>query len=502
MRKNVVLLLFCLPLLAAAQVDLNISAVATSRIGSNINKGDSLTLKKVRNDATWGSVRIGLLNQEGQYLETPYINLAKLKLYAQALEEYWQKVALEEGVYKDIVRIGRQLSLRRSLAEEALDYLHCLKAEGLIYEDLFLETYLSKLANRVYPASMNRIKEEPVQVKIVKDRVPHLELYPGGLFFISTGMLSALHSETELIALMSTEVVHRMLDHAVRNINKEVQRQPRAEFWDGLATVAATSAQSYGATQDGRYLPGALTGGVTEISTNVAYQVNNRLGIIYRPIQRVKADRYAVGYLKFFGLEKTHLSAAFENIQGYLKRMNRQDLVLADDRTERLTWDERQAYLSLDTTQVADPKYDQYMATVHEFNARLAHHNGDWATTNALISRNLAAGYETAEAYQMMALPLMHRYEEEAKQKEALRLIERGLRVNQQAYYLYKLQGTIFLQLDAKESARAALEQYRKGLDLNQKRLPDIQNSEEWSYLNNFLQREYRWIQEMLRRAG
>ena len=44
-------------------------------------------------------------------------------------------------------------------------------------------------------------------------------MYSNGTMVIHTGLLSALHTEDELVAILSHEIAHFVLDHSVQNVN-------------------------------------------------------------------------------------------------------------------------------------------------------------------------------------------------------------------------------------------------------------------------------------------
>lgn len=480
---------------ADAQVALQLEGITTGRIDKDVDEGQAVKIKGVGRDVSSGVSWLAVENQ-GKSYNVPLRRYNRIDIKVRNTAEFWRKAALERKVYDEIVRRGEQYALRRELAEEALDYLHKLESEKLLFHDLHLELYLSNVLNRICPGSLDELRDKVLQVRITKDRIPHIELFPNGMLFLSTGLLSALESEEELIAVMADEVAHYVLDHAVQNINAEAARQRRAAFWAGVATVAAAATDVYMATQDEYHVVGPFTENVAYLSTSIAQSINARLGLSYSLEQEREASAFALRYLFLMGLDKKNQMTASRNIQAYTSLINREDLVPNHEILRKRV--AAKAVRGISHAEPKDERYERYIVGVNAFNATLAFYDGDWEVSRALLNRNILQGYERAEGYHTMALATLYQFEDEQHAKEALRLLQQALRVDKQAYYLYKTQGLALLRIGAIEKAKSSFMAYQEGLELDQERLDKIRHPEDWRSMNRFLQREFRWVEDMM----
>ena len=116
--------------------------------------------------------------------------------------------------------------------------------------------------------------------------------------FISTGLLSTLKSEEELLGVIAHEISHFVLDHSMININKAIERRKKAEFWAAFATGVAAAAEGYSAASTGYYSGGTLTMSTAILAYSIASEVLDRLGLEYSREQESKADESAKELMK------------------------------------------------------------------------------------------------------------------------------------------------------------------------------------------------------------
>jgi tetratricopeptide (TPR) repeat protein len=102
---------------------------------------------------------------------------------------------------------GNELTLiERAEKEQAI-----LEESGFIYEDQELEAYLNDVVKRLYPPTLQ--SQTPPRVKVIKD--PNLDafVFPTGMIYIHTGILSRLDNEAQLAALLAHEMIHHINRH-------------------------------------------------------------------------------------------------------------------------------------------------------------------------------------------------------------------------------------------------------------------------------------------------
>jgi predicted Zn-dependent protease len=132
---------------------------------------------------------------------------------------------------------------------------------------------------------------------------------------INSGLLASLHSEDELVAILSHEIAHFVLDHSIQNLNEKIKRQERAAFWAGLATVATAVVEGVAAAKSDYYIPGYATIAVATLSTSIAESVNEQLGMEYNHAQENEADAIAVEILGLLNYDTSALSTALSRIE-------------------------------------------------------------------------------------------------------------------------------------------------------------------------------------------
>jgi beta-barrel assembly-enhancing protease len=127
---------------------------------------------------------------------------------------------------------------------------------------------------------------------------------PGGLIFISRGMIRCCRSEDELAAVLAHEIAHVELQHGLQSISK-------SRLTSALTILAAESAKSFGG-QELAQLTEAFEGSITDIT---AAMINNGYS---RGFER-QADRAAVTILQRSGYAPHGLTAMLTQMKARLK---------------------------------------------------------------------------------------------------------------------------------------------------------------------------------------
>lgn len=144
---------------------------------------------------------------------------------------FWCMTLLHE--YPDAFKKKDELaSLRQEHRLDADQYLSELKKSNLFYEDAAIEDYLQCLVLELMPDKqiLNREVAVPV-VKLLKSAAPDMMMLGNDVLVISTGMLAVLDTEAELKTLITREISHHLLDHALITIKQNIARANRAAFW-------------------------------------------------------------------------------------------------------------------------------------------------------------------------------------------------------------------------------------------------------------------------------
>jgi predicted Zn-dependent protease len=124
----------------------------------------------------------------------------------------------------DATLIGHELTLiERAEREQAI-----LAESGFIYEEKELEIYLNHVVKRLHSHTLQ--SQTPPMVKVIKD--PHLNVfvYPNGVIYIQTGILSRLDNEAQLAVILAHEMIHYMHHHPFKAFGGYKKHQVGREF--------------------------------------------------------------------------------------------------------------------------------------------------------------------------------------------------------------------------------------------------------------------------------
>lgn len=133
---------------------------------------------------------------------------------------------------------GNELTLIERAEKEQV----ILAESGFIYEDQELETYLNNVVKRLYAPMLQ--SQTPPTVKVIKD--PHLNafVYPNGVIYIQTGILSRLDNEAQLAIILAHEMIHYINRHSFKAFGgykrHQVGQKSQGRLKDLLNRLGAT----------------------------------------------------------------------------------------------------------------------------------------------------------------------------------------------------------------------------------------------------------------------
>lgn len=230
-RILLILLVAIIPFSVMGQLTFNLNGTITKKISSDLLEGSPVSLKSIEGGV--GFYKVIIVSQGSEEI----IDIKKLENISfepSNSKEFWQIQALKHDVYKNITKNGMQYKLRIEIEEEALDYINYTENNNLLFKDSYLESYLYALAYKIYPIRLEDGRPGNLNIKILKSVTPNAFIFPNGTMYITTGLLSTINSEEELIGVMAHEISHFVLDHSMMNINKITEREKRAKFWANL----------------------------------------------------------------------------------------------------------------------------------------------------------------------------------------------------------------------------------------------------------------------------
>lgn len=398
-------------------------------------------------------------------------------------QDIWDSEVIKH-VLLPLQKKGLQNELRFELEQDALDYVDRLKSNGLVYKDPYLENYIYGLIAKIAPIHYIDNRPYRVNLLIVDDSSLSAGIYPNGTLIITTGLLSCLHSEDELIAILSHEIAHFVLDHQIQNVNKAILRKNRAAFWATLATGVTAVAEGI-ATANGNYnTPGLATLGVATLSGAIASEVIDWLGMKYNHKQENEADAIAKNMLAIFQRDTNALSSALNHIQQTINEEGLDDIYFDSFTHPALI--ERIHKLG-DPQTLPDPDFERKISFIITNAARKKYDSGRFTQAIDLVSQNMENHVATSEDYILKAYCLFALYNSTQSNEEALSLIHSAKAVDPTNIEAYKAEIVAYLRLDDKNTALRLLQEYESILT-------DMQQSDHSSY---FIDTEISWCKNM-----
>jgi len=153
----------------------------------------------------------------------------------------WTMILLATGCAVNPVTGEREFSLvseQQELAIGAQQYAPARQAQGGDYTvDPDLTAYVDQVGQRLAAVSDRKL---PYEFKVLNSSVPNAWALPGGKISINRGLLTELHSEAELAAVLGHEIVHAAARHGARSMSKGMLLQAGV-----MGTAIATQGTDY-----------------------------------------------------------------------------------------------------------------------------------------------------------------------------------------------------------------------------------------------------------------
>lgn len=393
-----------------------------------------------------------------------------------------------------ILETGWQPELRKELENEALQFIYSAKSLDLEFNDPYLESYIYSLVNKIVPNVLLDNRQYSVNIFIVKDSSINAYCYPNGTIVINTGLLAALHSEAELVAILSHEVAHYVLDHAVNNINEAVARQERAEFWAAFMTGIAAVGDGLLASKTDYYQPGVLTASTAILSTIIADNAVEQLGMEYNHRQENEADAIAKDVLKYLGYDENALATALSRLEDNYVVEKDASMYVSSSTHPSL---HRRIKRTGAPSDVREKKYEQIVSfavtntAVYKFNDRR------FKQCLPLVNQNILNKVATADDYLIKARCLLAMDSSQGACEEILIAIGKAKELNASIINVCKTEIMVYLRLNDYEKVISLLSSYSDKLNAAITSLSNC-NTLMYDAHYKFLQQEVEWTNNML----
>ncbi len=457
-------------------------------------KGTPVTFMRIyegKGDYAQTEYMQAVMNVNNMQMSIPLSELySYVELKPQNKDSYWQLVQLKSNLLKYRMKKGKQLELRKEMEEDANDYVHDLEQSNLIYDDAVLEDYIHCLLLNILPNKILVDMGNSPQVKIYKSPSPDIILLSNGCLLLSTGMISALDNEDELVAILSREVSHYVLDHSVINYNKNVARMNRAQFWGGVLN-AAMGAVDEALTEKYEYYPtGVLYVASDVVNALICDDVQKRMGLDYSEKQEKESDKASLAFLEFSRKDKNALPSALQRIGDYYVQEN--DMLPLKKWNSLGTLITRLTNMKPYDMMQQDPVYMKKTSSVVSFNAQNQIYNKKYESAMRLIQKNEKNGLAGVDDYILKVNALMKLSNTTQTNDECLSYLDKaetmagGADVDAQ-----KMRILLFLREKKRYAAIDALNNYKIVLD-------DICKKDHTQQEDSWLLNEQTWVKNTL----
>jgi hypothetical protein len=279
----------------------------------------------------------------------------------------------------------------------------------------------------------------------------------------------------------------------VQNINAAISRQKRAEFWAALATGLTAAAEGYAASQNEYYIPGAATMSMAILSTSIASQIVDRLGMNYNHEQEREADKLAVQALKILGYNENALATALARLEGEYVRERNNAMYINSYTHPALMERIFNAGTALD---FQDEKFEEIVSFAVSSVATMKYSDRRFRQCLPYVNQNIENGVATADDYILKANCLLSTKSDYASNQEALELVNIAKGIDADNINIYKSEIIATLRLEDKAKALELLNNYITTLDSYN--LDNIKSDNSWERLRDFIIVEKTWAEKMI----
>lgn len=462
----------------------NLDAVTLKKV-SVIEKGDTISISNIFMSADGYVICTTSNNLRLSYTLSKF--KSDLQFITNNIDEFW-RAQIATNVFPYLSKGRDQAELRHEMELDALQFIQVIKDNGLTLNDPMLKNYIYELTNKILPTSL--LQNSPYNVNIVIQQSPELNAYcyPNGTIVINTGLLANLHSEDELVAILSHEIAHFVLDHSVKNVAAAIARQKRAEFWAAFATGLAAVADGVLTVRNEYHIPGAITASVAVASAAIASSVVDRLGMKYNHDQELEADRLAKEALQRLGYNENALATALKRIANDLKAEGYSFALSLNSKTHPSLV--RRINEQGAPNSPIEKNYEQMVSFAVTNAAKIEFENRRFKQCMAMVEQNIVNGVGTVDDYMLYARCLLTFENTSESNAQILELIEKAKAIDSSTHNINidKTEILVYLRLKQYDKAQTLLSAYQERIAAMSEELKHI----------IFFEQEYNWATNMI----
>ena len=433
-----------------------------------------------------------VLTAEGKQF---YISLSLLNDYFEPTEmtkdQYWNMEQLER--VPDYYKEDKYANWRRERLLDADRYVSELEKAKLFYNDAALEDYLQCLILEIMPEKnvVRRNISTPV-VRLYQSAAPDMMMLGNDVLLVSTGMLTVLDTEDELVALLAREVSHHLMDHALITIKQNVARANRAAFWGRVLDGVVAATEYTLAERYDYYQPGLLFVTNDVVQSLVNQNIWNRMGLDYSMEFEEKADKLALLFMERTARRKDALSSALHKVFWYYQR--EKDAGALADYGMYGALKERAEKQGKPEKQPTDRDFLKKTRTVVSLEAAMQDYNKQYGNARWLAMKNIKNDLACADDYLMVARSLMKSSNTSESNAECLSYLDKADAVSKvEDVNITKMRILLMLRENMNINAADMIKKYQKQLDVMFQQ-PHTEEDAEW------ITAEHLWAEKLLER--
>lgn len=410
--KKIYLLLVLIAAYSVVNAQVTVNASVKKKF-SRYNEGDSVTLYGyIKNLDNTGDF---IIKEDGEYkrISSTKFNVVNSKL------GFWDHFWLYNRA-GDILTRGWDSDLRNSLFSDCKEFIQNLEKNELLFEDDYLQDYLSQLIHKICPTKLNKPRNNYLTVYVMKSNEAQSFSFDNGTIILSTKLLAELKSEEELVRTLSKEITNVVLEHNLFNLKQKIRADRAASFWTGFAAVASTAVAVNSAVNGKHNFTFNDALAVTLATNLISNGILESMGAKYSDEQLNRATFYSDLFFK------------------------------TEYKTELKTPDE----------------YNRIISNVISYNAWQHFYALEYNDAMDLINRLENAGIATEDDYLLKAKIYRTIYNTDESNYEALRCIKTAKNLGIiKLVDLSKEEGLLYLRIGDKSKAKIAFEEYRSGME-------------------------------------
>lgn len=206
-------------------------------------------------------------------------------------------LAADEGIrLPDMGTSADRVLNPREEAKLGADVYRQLRRQGVLLEDLLVESYLQELGGRI--AAHSGSPEQRFHFFMVRHEAINAFAVPGGYIGVNAGLMLAADEESELASVLAHEIAHVTQRHIARRMEAM-----RGVNWATAAAVVAAILASGGNPEVAQ----------AALSSGMAASVDQTINFTLR--NELEADRVGIGMLAEAGFDPRAMATFFEEIE-------------------------------------------------------------------------------------------------------------------------------------------------------------------------------------------